>query len=121
MRTIVLVGLLGIFAGPLVSVLQSGIDSFAIVCAWQLAGLFFGLAIGCVVLPVLGVAPSWVPPLELAPVPELGCVLSEGVVVNCCVLAPLEAAGPSGAVALFPPLENGGADVSVLLLVLVIL
>ena len=41
--------------------------------------------------------------------------------VNCCVLAPLEAAGPSGAVALFPPLENGGADVSVLVLVLVIL
>ena len=34
--------------------------------------------------------------------------------VNCCVLAPLEAAGPSGDVALFPPLENGGADVSVL-------
>ena len=40
--------------------------------------------------------------------------------VNCCVLAPLEAAGPSGAVALFPPLENSGADVSVLVLVLVI-
>ena len=40
--------------------------------------------------------------------------------VYCCVLAPLEAAGPSGAVALFPPLENGGADVSVLILVLVI-
>ena len=39
--------------------------------------------------------------------------------VNCCVLAPLEAAGTSGAVALFPPLENGGADVSVLVLVFV--
>ena len=41
--------------------------------------------------------------------------------VNCCVLAPFEAAGPSGDVALFPPLENGGADVSVLVLVLVVL
>ena len=41
--------------------------------------------------------------------------------VNFCVLAPLEAAGPSGIVALFPPLENGGDDVSVLVLVLVIL
>ena len=41
--------------------------------------------------------------------------------VNCCVLVPLEAAGPSGAVTLFTPLENGGADVSVLVLVLVIL
>ena len=39
--------------------------------------------------------------------------------VNCCVLAPLEAAGPSGAVALFPPLDNGGSDVSVLVLVMV--
>ena len=39
--------------------------------------------------------------------------------VNCCVLAPLEAAGPSGAIALFPPSETGGADVSVLVLVLV--
>ena len=41
--------------------------------------------------------------------------------VNCCVLAPLEDAGTSGDVALFPLLENGGADVSVLVLVLVIL
>ena len=41
--------------------------------------------------------------------------------VNCCVLALLEAAGPSGAVTFFPPLENGGADVSVLVLVLVIM
>ena len=41
--------------------------------------------------------------------------------VNCCVLAPLEAAGPSGAVARFSRLENGGADVSDLVLVFVIL
>ena len=41
--------------------------------------------------------------------------------VNCCVLAPLEAAGPYGAVTLFPPLENDDADVSVLVLVLLIL
>ena len=38
--------------------------------------------------------------------------------VNCCVLAPFETAGPSGAVALFPPLENCGADVSILLIVI---
>ena len=38
--------------------------------------------------------------------------------VNCCVLAPLEAAGTSGAVVLFPPLENSGADVYVLVLVI---
>ena len=38
--------------------------------------------------------------------------------VNCCVLSPLEATGTSGAVTLFPPLENGGADVSVLVLVI---
>ena len=73
--TIMLVGILGIFAGPLVPVLQSGLASFAIVCPWQLAGIVFVLAIGCVGLPVLGVAPSWGPPLELAPKPELGCVL----------------------------------------------
>ena len=41
--------------------------------------------------------------------------------VNCCVLEPLEAAGTSGDVTLFPTLDNGGADVSVLVLVLVIL
>ena len=41
--------------------------------------------------------------------------------VNCCVMAPLQAAGHSGDVAIFPPLENGGADMSVLVLVLVIL
>ena len=40
--------------------------------------------------------------------------------VNCCVLALLEAAGPSGDVSLCPPLENDGADVSVLVLVIVI-
>ena len=40
--------------------------------------------------------------------------------VNFCVLAPLDAAGPSGAVTLFPLLENGGADVSVLVPVLAI-
>ena len=73
--TKVLVGLLGIFAGPLVPVLRSGLVSFAIVCPWRLAGLLFGLAIEWVVLPVLGLAPFWGPPLELAPVPELGCVL----------------------------------------------
>ena len=37
--------------------------------------------------------------------------------VNLCVLAPLESAGTSGADTLFPPLKNGGADVSVLVLV----
>ena len=42
---------------------------------WRLAGLVFGLAIGNVVLPVLGLDPFGGPPLELAPVPELGCVL----------------------------------------------
>ena len=73
--TIVLVGLLGIFDGPLVLVLWSGLDSFAIAYAWRLAGLMFGLAIGCVVLPIIGLAPFWGPPLELASVPELGCVL----------------------------------------------
>ena len=41
--------------------------------------------------------------------------------VNCCVLAPLETTGPYGDVALLPPLENGGAGVSVIVLVLVIL
>ena len=40
--------------------------------------------------------------------------------VNCCVLKPLESAGTSGAVAIFQPLENGGADVSLLVLVVVI-
>ena len=75
MCTVVLVGLLGIFAGPLVPVLRSGLASFAIMCAWRLAGLVFGLAIECVVLPVLCMAPFWGPTLELAPVPELGCVL----------------------------------------------
>ena len=38
--------------------------------------------------------------------------------VNCFVLAPLEASGPSGDVAIFPILENSGADVSVLVLVI---
>ena len=99
-----LVGLLGMFSGPLVPVLRSGLDSFAITCAWRLAGLVFGLAIGCVVLLVLCLAPFWGPPLELAPVPELVCLLYDWVVVNCCVLAPLEADGPSGAVVIFPPL-----------------
>ena len=41
--------------------------------------------------------------------------------LNYFVLAPLEAAGPYGAVTIFPPLENDDADVSVLILVLVIL
>ena len=63
-------------------------------------------------------APFWGSPLELVPVPGLECAPEEWVEVNCCVLAPLEAAGPSGAVAIFPPLENGGADVSVLVLVI---
>ena len=78
----------------------------------------FGITIGCGVLQVLGLDPFGGPPLELAPVPDLGCAPEEWVVINCCVLAPLEAAGPSGAVTIFPPLENGGADVSVLVLVI---
>ena len=73
--TIVIVGLLGIFAEPLVLVLLSGLDSFAILCAWRWAGLMIGIVIGCGVLPVLGLAPFWGSPLELAPEPELGCVL----------------------------------------------
>ena len=52
------------------------------------------------------------------PVPDLACAPEEWVEVDCCVLAPLEAALPSGAVAIFPPLENGGADVSILLIVI---
>ena len=71
--TTVLVSLLGIFAGQLVPLLLSGIDSFAISCAWRWAGLMFGIAIGCGILQVLGLAPFWGSPLELAPVPELGC------------------------------------------------
>ena len=64
------------------------------------------------------VAPSWGSPLELVPVPDLARALEEWVEVNCCVLAPLEAVGPSGDVSIFPPLENGGADASVLVLVI---
>ena len=75
MCTRVLVGLLVISSGPLVPVLRLGLASFAIMCALRLAGLVFGLSIGCVVLPVLGMAPSWGPPLEVAAEPELGCVL----------------------------------------------
>ena len=47
------------------------------------------------------------------PVPDLACAPEEWVQVYCCVLAPLEVAGPYGSVAIFPPLENGGADLSV--------
>ena len=75
MCTIVLVSLLGIFDGPLVLVLLSGFDSFSIACAWRWAGLMFVIVIGCCVLQVLGLALFWGSPLELAPVPELGCVL----------------------------------------------
>ena len=78
----------------------------------------FGIESGCGVLQVLGLAPPWGSPLELVPVPDLACALKEWVEVNCCVLVPLEAAGPSGDVAIFPTLENGGADASVLVLVI---
>ena len=74
----------------------------------------FGIDNGCGVLQVLGLNPFLGSPLELVPVPDLACVPEEWVEVNCCVLAPLEAALPSGAVAIFPPLENGGADALVL-------
>ena len=37
--------------------------------------------------------------------------------MDCCFLAPLEVAGLSGAVAIFTPLDNGGADLSVHVLV----
>ena len=47
----------------------------------------------------------WGSPLELVPVPDLACALKEWVEVNCCVLGPLEAAGSSGAVAIFPHWE----------------
>ena len=63
----------------------------------------FGIVTRCGVLKVLGLAPFWGSPLELVPVPDLGCAPEEWVVVNGCVLAPFEAAGPSGAVAIFPP------------------
>ena len=62
--------------------------------------------------------PFWGSPLELVPVPDLACAPEEWVEVNCCVLAPLEAAGPSGAVAIFPPLENGNTYASVLVIVI---
>ena len=78
----------------------------------------FDIAMGCGVLQVLGLAPFGGSPSELAPVPDLGCAPEGWVVVNCCVLAPLEATGPSGVVAIFPPLDNGGADMSVLVLVI---
>ena len=55
---------------------------------------------------------------ELVPVPYLVCAPKEWVYVYCCVLAPLEATGPSGAVATFPPLENSGAAFSVPVLVI---
>ena len=71
--TTVLVSLLDIFAGPLVPVLLLGLDSFAIACAWRWAGLVFGIAIGCSVLQVLGLAPFGGSPLELAHVPDMGC------------------------------------------------
>ena len=78
----------------------------------------FGIYSGCGVLQVLGLDPSWVSPLELVPVPDLACAPEEWVEVNCCVLAPLEDAGTSGAVVIFIPLENSGADASVLVLVI---
>ena len=78
----------------------------------------FDIAMGCGVLQVLGLAPFGGSPSELAPVPDLGCAPEGWVVVNCCVLVPLESAGPSGAVEIFSPLENSGADVSVIVLVI---
>ena len=116
--TTVLVSLLGIFAGPLVPVLLSGIASVAIACAWQWAGLMFGIETGCGVLRFLGLAHFWGSPLELVPVPDLACAPEEWVEVDCYVLSPLEAAGPSGAIAIFPPLDNSGADVSILVLLI---
>ena len=52
------------------------------------------------------------------PVPDLACAPEEWVEVDCCVLAPLEAAGPSGDIAIFPSLDNSGADVSILVLLI---
>ena len=78
----------------------------------------FGIETRCGVLQVLGLAPFGGSPLQLVPAPDLACAPAEWVEENCCVLAPLEAAGTSGAVAIFPPLENGGAGMSVLVLVI---
>ena len=78
----------------------------------------FGIESGCGVLQVLGLVPSWGSPLDLVPLPDLVCAPEEWVEVNCCVPALLDAAGPSGAVEFFPPLENGGADASVLVLMI---
>ena len=98
--------------------LLSGIASVVIACAWRWYGLMFGIETGCVVLRVIGLAPFWGSTLELVSVPVLACAPEEWVEVNCCILAPLDAAGPSSSVAIFPPLGNGGADVSVLVLVI---
>ena len=89
-----------------------------IACAWLLYGLMFGIERGCGVLQVLGLAPFWRSPLEMVPEPDLACAPEEWVEVNCFVLVPLEAVGPSGVVTIFPHLENSGVDVSVLLLVI---
>ena len=78
----------------------------------------FGIENRCGILQVLGLVHFWGLPLELVPVPDLECAPDEWVEVNCCVLEPLEADGPYGAVAIFPPLENGCADASVLVLVI---